>query len=328
MLKCTLALVMLALVWPAMGQDEVKPKQPAKKLISIAVLTQAPRKMTADEVRPKLSKRFKLQFGKTPDADNLIAQFRPNMIGIQFEGQRFAILSGDKPYSSKDAAWLETGDPRITRPFKQHNAWFAVDWFPEDDDKDEAKAYQRIGQIVAELLADDCLLLFAPAKNQLVWIHEGTRQALESDDPLAAMRWPDPEIIHVADNDPRMKAAVATARKRWPEFVKRFAARKPGEVMSVKKRFEDENGSEYMWVAVESITDGIAKGKLNNRPATVKNIKLGDEASVTPDELNDWLYLDGETKVGGFTIEVLRKAQSDAVKESAKPSPATRPSRP
>jgi uncharacterized protein YegJ (DUF2314 family) len=64
-----------------------------------------------------------------------------------------------------------------------------------------------------------------------------------------------------------------------------------------------------MWVEVLRIDGAQVQGRLANEPRGVPNLKMGDPDTVSIDELNDWLYIDGRNRFGGFTAAVLRRRQ-------------------
>jgi uncharacterized protein YegJ (DUF2314 family) len=47
------------------------------------------------------------------------------------------------------------------------------------------------------------------------------------------------------------------------------------------------------------------RGRLTNEPRGVPKLKIGDPVTVSIDQLNDWLYIDGRNRFGGFTSAVL-----------------------
>jgi uncharacterized protein YegJ (DUF2314 family) len=107
-----------------------------------------------------------------------------------------------------------------------------------------------------------------------------------------------------------MKAAVQTARDRWPEFVEAFECRDDDQHFAMKARFEEDDSVEFMWVTVTAIEGELVLGVLDSDPADVKSLRCGDRVRVTLDNLNDWMFVDGdEEPVGGFTIAVLTKRQ-------------------
>jgi uncharacterized protein YegJ (DUF2314 family) len=62
-----------------------------------------------------------------------------------------------------------------------------------------------------------------------------------------------------------------------------------GEDFFVKKKFEYQGLSEYMWVAVSYADDKMICGSLNNEPNLVKNIECGDYVELYYSEVVDFL---------------------------------------
>jgi hypothetical protein len=73
-------------------------------------------------------------------------------------------------------------------------------------------------------------------------------EALKSVRPLALFDEPTfAPIIQVNADDPRMVAAVAEARQRWPEFMAAFQARKSADqVLAIKARCAEGEEEEFM----------------------------------------------------------------------------------
>jgi uncharacterized protein YegJ (DUF2314 family) len=104
-----------------------------------------------------------------------------------------------------------------------------------------------------------------------------------------------------------MAAAVAEARRRWPEFVAAFNQRRPMQGFAVKVPFHEREENEYMWVEVSKLDGNNIHGTLVNEPKVISSLKLNDQVTVKLDDLNDWLYSDGKEMVGGFTAKVLER---------------------
>jgi uncharacterized protein YegJ (DUF2314 family) len=47
-------------------------------------------------------------------------------------------------------------------------------------------------------------------------------------------------------------------------------------------------------------------GLVDNLPANVTSVKLGDQVEIEQDKISDWFYLDNGKLVGGNTIRVIR----------------------
>jgi uncharacterized protein YegJ (DUF2314 family) len=118
-----------------------------------------------------------------------------------------------------------------------------------------------------------------------------------------------PPVIAVAEDDPRMIAAVAEAKRRWPEFVEAFMENTDTDVIfSIKTEFTEGEKSEFMWVEITRIDGDTIHGVLGNHPNELRNIKLGDEVTVNLADLNDWTYFKNGELIGGFTLEAIAAA--------------------
>jgi uncharacterized protein YegJ (DUF2314 family) len=125
---------------------------------------------------------------------------------------------------------------------------------------------------------------------------------------------PHPPVVPVSGNDPRLQAAVAQARRTWPEFVAAFEERRAEQHFAVKARLGSEDTYEFMWLTVTGLENGYIYGRLDNDPVELTSISCGDRVRVPLKDLNDWLYTDGDEMKGGRTIEVLRKIQQEMQK--------------
>ena len=116
-------------------------------------------------------------------------------------------------------------------------------------------------------------------------------------------------VINIENDDADLKAAVDKARKTWDDFEKAFEE-KTGKSHSVKFKFSDKKSeSEFMWVSVDKIEDGMIVGKLANVPNFLTNIKEGDIVKRSVKEIEDWFYIDDKKMIGGFSITVLQNRQ-------------------
>ena len=50
----------------------------------------------------------------------------------------------------------------------------------------------------------------------------------------------------------------------------------------------------------------VFRGKINNDPELVKNVKIGQSITVEPKQISDWMYINQGKLVGGTTVRVLR----------------------
>jgi uncharacterized protein YegJ (DUF2314 family) len=73
---------------------------------------------------------------------------------------------------------------------------------------------------------------------------------------------------------------------------------------------KDGENTEHMWLSPVRYDGKEFHGTINNEATLVKNVKLGDEASVEPSQISDWMFVEKGKLVGGYTIRVLRDGLS------------------
>ena len=122
-----------------------------------------------------------------------------------------------------------------------------------------------------------------------------------------------PDVVLVPDDDKEINAAMEQARKSVEDFVKVFQARKPGQSrFAVKVAIRDGKQVEHFWAAVSKFDGEQFEGVIRNDPMLVKNVKDGDPVKVAKGKISDWMYVENQKLVGGYTIRALRKQLSPA----------------
>jgi uncharacterized protein YegJ (DUF2314 family) len=222
----------------------------------------------------------------------------------------FLVINHPGPYVEdveKEAKSIR--ELRLREHFKQHTAWMSVDLMDSFGETDLAPAYRAIGRLIAELADEDCLIVYGTESGKMVVYSPELDEQLRGQEPLAALDYhPHVPVIEIADDHPAMQAAVAEARKRWPEFVSAFESRAEDQLFSVKARISDGEHSEFIWINVTALEDDRIIGLLGNEPVALPRLHEGDKVTTRLSELNDWMYLaERGAPVGGFTVEVLRR---------------------
>lgn len=267
------------------------------------------------EVDDPESEHFVMPF-RSPDSGNEADAIQHFMVKIP-QGL-FAVLVASQPYIDDPAAFARESikDKRLRNAVQDHQAWLSVDLM--DDTTDPGKvnaAYSIIGKILASMAGPDCLAIYCPELQRCNEFDLGLIEVLSSSNPLALFEEPTFEpVIEIADNDPRMAAAVDTAVSRWQEFRDAFESCSPDEASQyiVKAEFIEGSQSEFMWLTVTEITDEEILGFLMNDPHELMEIHRGADVRIPMNLLNDWLYPgeDGD-HVGGFTLDVLADSAGD-----------------
>ncbi len=232
---------------------------------------------------------------------------------ITYDGSMSLINSMPNPYvPDVESAAEKIVDLRQREAMLEHQAWFSCDSLGVDrktPDEEVAKIYRRLARLFAELLDENCLLIYLPDLHMAVPINEDTHKALLADDPIAALQeTQSAPIVQIKDDDPLLIEAVAKAKETWPQFVSAFESR-AGEHLSIKAPLRHEEHVEFIWIEVTAMEGDHVFGKLANEPNHLGNLKLGSKVRVPVSDVNDWCYVDAQGKFqGGFSLAAIKAA--------------------
>jgi uncharacterized protein YegJ (DUF2314 family) len=116
-------------------------------------------------------------------------------------------------------------------------------------------------------------------------------------------------VVQLGADDPGLVAAAAEAQRRWPEFVAAFNEHRAGRKCAVKYAAPIKGGGdEQIWIMVTAVGSDTISGTLGNAPVEDIGLKLGDAVTIQTGDIKDWLFTDGQSMTGGFSIATLRNA--------------------
>jgi uncharacterized protein YegJ (DUF2314 family) len=123
--------------------------------------------------------------------------------------------------------------------------------------------------------------------------------------------------VGVSASDPGMNAAIEKAKATVGEFVKAFHERRPGTGnFCVKKPYRTPSGgAEHMWIEVSEEAGGVVRGIVTNEAEETREVKVGQDVTLTLSEISDWQYQDGKKLVGGYTIRYFLEKMSPKERE-------------
>jgi uncharacterized protein YegJ (DUF2314 family) len=290
------------------------------RLISFVALVREPVRFDPAVLAKLAGKAWKADLGdgSSEGADGFVVGVEV-MNTIMYDGRMFLINSLPQPYAEDEKATEAIPDLRIRSLFREHRAWFSCDALGIDrrsSEEEILRCYQRLGKLFAELLDENCLLIYLPDSGLVYPINEDTEAALRSSDPLGTLQETlTLPIIEVSSDDPLMKQAVEKAQQSWPTFVAAYEA-KAGTNFGVKAPVTAAGHTEFIWIAVTSLEGERIYGELGNDPGNLGSLKLGSKVSVAVADLNDWCYLDSKGNMaGGFTVEAVKEAARRRRKE-------------
>jgi uncharacterized protein YegJ (DUF2314 family) len=289
-------------------------KRRESRLISFVALLREPFSFDPAVLASIAGKTWKADLGDgtSEGADGFVAGAGV-VSTIVHDGRMFLINSFPTPYTEDvDKTAESIPDLRMRSLFQEHRAWFSCDALGVDGTTPEPEVleyYRRMGRLFAELLDENCLLIFLPDTGHAFPINDDTEMALRSKDPIKALQETlSLPIIEVSADDPLMKQAVAKARESWPKFVAAYEAQ-TGENFAIKAPVTHGDNTEFIWISVTSLEGERVYGELGNDPGNLGPLKFGSKVSVAVADLNDWCYVDPQGNVvGGFTIEAVQKA--------------------
>lgn len=250
------------------------------------------------------------RFDESDDAEGFVVG-KENHFILRYQTMWFILYYHDQNYFEEpDQAAECAGELRRMNSVKSHVAWLAMDLLRGSDDVEAADVYRIIGEVLGELADDDVVAVFHPETGRIEpWAPE-LKSVLSGGRPLELFESISyVPVIRVSGDSKEMEAAVAEARRRWPEFVQAFFASNDREGFSVKAPVSEGGNTEFIWITVKAINAGSIHGFLANDPVALGTLKLGDFVTVNEAELNDWCYpprIEGERPVGLFTLSALR----------------------
>ncbi len=116
----------------------------------------------------------------------------------------------------------------------------------------------------------------------------------------------EPNMFDVQENDADMDRATRRARQTVGKFI--AALQHPTSTQrdfQVNKLFIRGDHGEHIWLSNVKFEGNRFHGIVDNKPNNLPGLKIGAKASVNPDEISDWSYVDNGQLVGGYTIRVL-----------------------
>jgi len=271
--------------------------------ISLVLLLSEPRYLDANLLAKLVEKAWK------PDA--VTVEGKSPLLTIHADGRTFIIQNIEAPYFDEpQKVAAEMRELRLAKVVAEHRAWLSVGFVKSKQEEPPKRMYQLIGRLIAELCDSDCLAVLEPASGAINVYDDEIREGLCKDDPARLLgNFIHAPVVNISPADPRMRQAVAEAKKRWPEFVNAFERRSADQLFSIRAPFGDGKHTEFMWVGVTAIENEIIYGKLGNEPLHVRGMNAGETVKVRVGDMNDWMFTEGKAMRGGFTIEAIRQTE-------------------
>ena len=129
----------------------------------------------------------------------------------------------------------------------------------------------------------------------------------------------DDDLIPVSSGDLEMNAAMAEARRRLPEFrraldedARRIIPTIDGALVKAAVSSASTGETEHIWLEDIGFENDRIVGVVASTPHAIPEIALGDEITVSPDDISDWVYRHGGQTFGGFTVRLMEQRDEDS----------------
>ncbi|MGC4046063.1 MAG: DUF2314 domain-containing protein [Armatimonas sp.] len=114
------------------------------------------------------------------------------------------------------------------------------------------------------------------------------------------------QVIMAKTDDARIAAATKEARRRLPEFIKALKNPALAKTCLLKIPVSDGKTREFMWITDVTYDTQAFFGTFVDDAFDVSGpYKKGMKGACRAADISDWLYKNGDKKVGGFTNKIL-----------------------
>ncbi len=285
----------------------------SSELVSIVLLRQSPRVLSESDVRGMLRR------ADAPACDLMpLPPIAPEVSGyivMHDQSPMLYFMCAARPYcDDPQAESLKFEDPRGRAAYAAHKSWVSIDavgGMPPKNIRD--KVLTLMARIAAELMDHETTLVYATWLDRVALPGAEAETALKSDHPLSIFQSDDElnsPIIQTQKSDESIKRAMAEAQRNYPTLLAAWERAGKESNAIVKGKFEHEGQAEFMWVAVESVSDTSITGELGNEPAHIPGLKKGQQVTIPHEDVADWACaIDG--KMQGMYVEkiLMRKGK-------------------
>jgi uncharacterized protein YegJ (DUF2314 family) len=125
-----------------------------------------------------------------------------------------------------------------------------------------------------------------------------------------------PPVSMVGGDDAEMNAAIHKAQVSLDEFERRLADPPATQsYISVKGRFERSGVVEHIWLDHVRVVPEGYRGTIGNEPLNIPDIRYGQEVSLPREDVSDWMAIDDNHLIAGYSVRLLRSRLPPAERE-------------
>jgi len=291
------------------------------EMISMVGLFESIPFLSEEVLAMHVKRAWGIEFETHDEAETFVAGESPLFV-IKTEDRVYTVNHFDRPYFDNVEELVDgVAELRMKHVLKMHQGWISVDLMTKPDNLDLEFEYSKIGQLLNQMMDDRALGILVPQYMRLVPWDNSVESAITSDKPLSRLTPSNPPVVPIEDDNPELAAAVSRAQIEWPNFVRAFEnhmrdeGRDESRKFAVKTPITVNDQTEHIWVNVTGIENSIIYGTLGNEPVALPGLSEGDRVRTPETKVDDWIYTDGKTMVGGYTIKILAQWATSELKE-------------
>jgi uncharacterized protein YegJ (DUF2314 family) len=116
------------------------------------------------------------------------------------------------------------------------------------------------------------------------------------------------KIVTVDGGDEEMTSAINKARQSVKQFLEAFFAPKANQrSFLLKVGFDDQGGTEHIWLADLDLDSSPPTGVVANEPR-IRGLSFMQRVPFDFKLITDWMYYEDDCLVGGFTTRILQRS--------------------
>lgn len=124
-------------------------------------------------------------------------------------------------------------------------------------------------------------------------------------------------FVIVPENDIEMAEAIKKAQSTVDKFIKNLNNKKENQrLFTVKIKIIENEEVEHIWITDVEYKEGKFSGKINNQPVFIKSLQYGQKIEATKKEISDWMFVENDKLVGGYTVRLLIRRMPEKQRES------------
>jgi uncharacterized protein YegJ (DUF2314 family) len=331
------AVVLAVIIWdiwqlfsPArLSADRSRSEAPDRPLISLVLLLRRPRHLDASTLARYCETAWGGRFevvtepqsndtapgsAETPkDGTGQFVTGKPPLLIAAAARRLHLVHCSNRPYFEDPSAISDkAGEARLRKVLEENRGWLAVDLVQREEETVlPEEHYPRLARLVAELAGPDCQAIYQPSGCRFNHWDDALETKLRQGDVTGVFTELGPTpVVEVGEEDPRMAEASNQARTRWNEFVEAFNSGN-AQHCAVKAPVTVGSRTEFIWITVDSIKDGLISGRLGNEPIDLGDLKLDSKVTVDTAVVADWVFFQDEQPTGLFSLKALSEIQQE-----------------